>query len=100
MSWRLEAFGASGANRVTIEPIKRDGLGAGHVRIRVTPTRGEHPTMPIYPRGAVYRSRNGVEFTILNLVIEERAPENGEASFWIHDYLALIGAHALAGLQY
>lgn len=94
MSWRLEASGATGANKVTIEPIQE-----GHVRIRVTARNGEHPTMQILPRGTIYRSRNGVEYTILNAVVEEVGPEDGEASFWAHDYLALIGAHTLMGLH-
>lgn len=100
MSWRLEASGASGANRVTIKPIESKESGVGHVRIRVTSTNGEHPTMPVYPRGTIYRSRNGVEYTILNVVVTELGPEDGESSFWVHDYLAAIGAHTLTGLQH
>ena len=100
MSWCIEASGATGANLITIEPIKMEGSDSGeHVRIRVTPTRGEHPTMPILPRGMVYQDRAGLQYTILNSVMEEKGPDDGEASFWIYNYLALIGAHTLTGLQ-
>lgn len=98
MSWLLEASGAKGANKVIIEPIDSPA-GPGHVRIRIKPLSGEHPTMPMIPRGMVYRSRNGVEYTILNGVVVEIGPEDGESSFWVYDYLALIGAHTLTGLH-
>jgi hypothetical protein len=99
MSWRLEASGAKGANKVTIEPIESGDPEQTRVRIRVTSLNGEHPTMPIYPRGTVYRDRNGVDYTILNLVVREMGPDDGETSFWMHDYLALLGAHNLVGLH-
>lgn len=104
MSWRLEASGAKGANLVVVEPIENSEDGGDgpvkQVRIRVTPTGGhEYPTMPIWPRGTVYRTRFGMEFTILHHVVEERGPEDGEASIWTYDYLALWGAHDLVGPQ-
>ncbi|MFE0472466.1 hypothetical protein ACFW2V_12715 [Streptomyces sp. NPDC058947] len=102
MSWRLEASGTRGANLVVIQPIESEEPGdkVTHVRIRVTPTGGhEYPTMPVWPRGMVYRSRMGLEFTILNGVVEERGGGDGESSIWTYDYLALYGAHDLSGLQ-
>lgn len=98
MSWRLEASGAQGANLVVVQPIEPDEPNGNikHVRIRVTPTGGrEYPTMPIWPEGTVYRSRWGLEFTIIRHVVEERGGDDGESSVWTYDYLALWGAHTL-----
>jgi hypothetical protein len=104
MTWRLEASGATGANLIVIQPIESDEDPTGkikHVRIRITPTGGhEHPTMPIWPPGIVYRHRDGLEFTILRPpVVEERGGEDGESSIWTFDYLALWGAHDLTRIQ-
>jgi hypothetical protein len=98
VSWRLEASGAKGTNQITIEPIETVNSEHPHVRIRVASLNGEHPTMPIFPRGTIYRDRNEVQYTILNHVVAELGPVDGEMSFWIYDYLAMIGAHALVEL--
>ena len=99
MSWRIEASGAKGANRVTIEPVSDDSSDSEvkHVRIRVAPRIGEHPTMPFIPDGMVYTDRFGMKYTILVGQITEIGPDDGERSIWVHDYLAAIGAHTLTG---
>jgi hypothetical protein len=102
MTWRLEASGARGANLVTIEPIQPDNPDGKvtHVRIRVTPTGGHaFPTMPVWPRGTLYRDRIGSEYTIVGSAVEERGGDDGESSIWTYSYLALWGAHDLSGLQ-
>jgi hypothetical protein len=99
-TWRLEATGAKSVNEITIEPVRSpDGSGYAHVRIQVRALNGEHPTMPLYPSGTIYRDRNGVDYTILGAVVAEVGPDDGETSFWRHEYLARIGAHTLSGLH-
>lgn len=99
MSWRIEASGAKGANRVTIEPVSDDNPDGEikHVRIRVTPRTGELPTMPFFPEGMVYTDRIGMKYTILSSRVCEVGPDDGDRSIWIYDYLAAMGAHTLTG---
>lgn len=99
MSFRIESSGGTGANRVTIEPVESKDSERPHACITVKPTNSEHPTMPILPRGSIYRDRDGFEFTILNVRVVEFGPDDGESSFWKYEYLALTGAHSLTGLH-
>jgi hypothetical protein len=102
MAWRLEASGARGANLIVIEPIMPSDPDymLTHVRIRVTPKGGhEFPTVPLWPRGTLYRDRLGSEYTIIRGIVEERGGDDGESSIWTYDYLALWGVHDLSGLQ-
>lgn len=101
MNWRMESSGASGTTLVTIELVEgRTEQSAARVRIRVTPTGGhDWPTAPVFPRGMVYRDRNGTDYTILGHGIEERGAPDGEASMWTHVYPALMGTHSLSNLQ-
>lgn len=101
MSWRLEASGAKGANRVTIQPVSDDPPDSEirHVRIRVTPRIGELPTMPFFPEGVVYTDRAGTKYTIIAAQVTEIGPDDGEHSIWAYDYLAAIGSHRMIGLQ-
>lgn len=102
MSWRLEASGGGGsANLVVIQPVQDDDpeREIRHVRIRVSPRPGrEHPTLPLFPDGFVYRDRTGLKYTIISGEISEIGPDDGESSIWVYDYLAVIGAHRLIGI--
>ena len=92
MTWRIEASGGTGsANLVVIQPVSDDDPNdpVRHAIIRVSPKGGrEHPTLPIFPIGFVYRDRIGVEYTIMHYVMVESGDDDGEHSMWSYEYLA------------
>lgn len=95
MTWHLMASGSK--NDISIKPLKGNDPegGVAFVSIRITPPAGvDHATLPILPKGTVYRDRNGVPYTILSLEVSEAGCDD-EGSIWIYEYMAVIGAHRL-----
>jgi hypothetical protein len=101
MVWRIEASGGTGsANLVVIQPVSDDDPNdpVRHAIIRVSPKGGrEHPTLPLFPRGFVYRDRIGMAYTILDCSMVESGPDDGEHSIWSYEYLAAYTVTAKVG---
>jgi hypothetical protein len=92
VTWRIEASGGTGsANLVVIQPVSDDDPNdpIRHAIIKVSPKGGrDHPTLPVFPLGFVYRDRIGMEYTIMGYSIVESGPDDGEHSIWSYEYLA------------
>lgn len=101
MTWRIEASGGTGsANLVVIQPVTDDEPGSEirHAIITVSPKGGrDHPSLPIFPEGYVYRDRLDMAYTILRSSIVESGPYDGEHSMWSYEYLAAFSAVAPIG---
>ena len=73
MTWRIEASGGTGsANLVVIQPVSDDDPNdpIRHAIIKVSPKGGrDHPTLPVFPLGFVYRDRSGMAYTIMGYSI-------------------------------
>jgi hypothetical protein len=96
MTWRIEASGGTGsANLVVIQPVEDDDPAdvVRHAIITVSPKGGrDHPTLPLFPEGFVYRDRIGTAYTILRSAIVESGTDDGEHSTWKYEYLAAFSA--------
>lgn len=103
MTWRLEASGGTGsANFVVIRPVEDDEPGSEvrHAIITVSPKGGrDHPTLPMFPAGHVYRDRMGMAYEILQATIVESGTDDGEHSTWRYEYLAAFSAVVPIGLK-
>lgn len=101
MTWRLEASGGSGSvNLVVIRPVKDDDPNSEtrHVLITVSPKGGrDHPTLPLFPEGFIYRDRMGMAYRILQPTMVESGADDGEHSFWRYEYLATFSALTTIG---
>jgi hypothetical protein len=96
MTWRLEASGGTGsANFVVIRPVEDDVPSSDirHAIITVSPKGGrDHPTLPLFPEGYIYRDRTSMAYRILRSTIVESGSYDGEHSTWRYEYLAAFSA--------
>lgn len=101
MTWRLEASGGTGsANLIVIQPVQDDEPSSQirHALIRVSPKGGrDHPTLPLFPEGFIYRDRTGMAYRIIKAAIVESGSYEGENSTWSYEYMAAFSASVPVG---
>lgn len=96
MTWRIEASGGTGsANLVVIRPVEDDDPHSKirHAILTVSPKAGrDHPTLPLFPEGFIYRDRLGMAYRVQESTIVESGPDDGEHSIWRYEYLVAYSA--------
>jgi hypothetical protein len=76
-------------------------LSTKYAEILVSPwSGGEHPTLPLFPPGFLYRDRVGLSYRIIQGVVEETVLQGDDGNtdpldspqttVWVYRYIAVI----------